>query len=62
MNPDIDAVNCLLEKYGRQLYRAGRPYGHDAETINAVSAILSKHNNETLPAKKKNSAEKNTRK
>eukprot|EP00435_Cladocopium_sp_Y103_P040350 s366_g11.t1 len=38
MNPDIDAVNCLLEKYGRQLYRAGRPYGHYAETINAIAA------------------------
>eukprot|EP00435_Cladocopium_sp_Y103_P039703 s711_g10.t1 len=38
MNPDIDAVNGLLERYGRQLYRAGRPYGHYAETINAVSS------------------------
>lgn len=38
MNPDIDAVNCLLEKYGRQMYRAGRPYGQYAETIKAVAA------------------------
>lgn len=38
MNPHIDAVNCLLERCGRQMYRAGRPYGHYAETINAVAA------------------------
>ena len=38
VNPDIDAVNTLLEKYGRQLFKAGRPYGHYAETINAVAS------------------------
>eukprot|EP00435_Cladocopium_sp_Y103_P017354 s93_g4.t1 len=36
--PDIEAANVLLERYGRELYKAGRPYGHYAETINAVSA------------------------
>ena len=38
VNPDIDAVNTLLEKYGRPLFKAGRPYGHYAETINAVAS------------------------
>ena len=28
----------MLERYGRAQYKAGRPYGHYAETINAVSA------------------------
>ena len=35
--PDIEAINVLLEKYGRQLYKAGRPYGHYAETINGIA-------------------------
>ena len=41
LNPqflDIETVNLALEKYGRALYKAGRPYNHYAETINAVSA------------------------
>ena len=33
--PDIDLVNIMLERYGRDLYRSGRPYGHYAETVNA---------------------------
>ncbi|CAK9109555.1 unnamed protein product [Durusdinium trenchii] len=36
--PDVEALNILLERYGRELYRAGRPYGHYSETVNAVSA------------------------
>ncbi|CAK8990023.1 unnamed protein product [Durusdinium trenchii] len=36
--PDVEALNLLLERYGRELYRAGRPYGHYSETVNAVSA------------------------
>ena len=35
--PDIEAINLQLERYGRDLFKAGRPYGHYAETINAVS-------------------------
>ena len=35
--PDIEALNVMLEKYGRELYRSGRPYGHYSETLNAVS-------------------------
>ena len=27
----------MLEKYGRELYRSGHPYGHYSETLNAVS-------------------------
>ncbi|CAK9114368.1 Uncharacterized protein SCF082_LOCUS52990 [Durusdinium trenchii] len=33
----LPAINVLLEKYGRQLYKAGRPYGHYAETINGIA-------------------------
>lgn len=36
--PDIDGINLLLERYGRELYGAGRPYNHYAETINGISA------------------------
>ena len=36
--PDVEALNILLEKYGRELFRSGRPYGHYSETLNAVSA------------------------
>ena len=35
---DIEAINMMLERYGRQLYQSGRPYNHYAETINAVSS------------------------
>ena len=35
--PDIETLNIQLERYGRELFRAGRPYGHYSETINAVS-------------------------
>ena len=37
-SPDVEALNVLLEKYGRELFRSGRPYGHYSETLNAVSA------------------------
>ena len=39
-------INTVLSHYGRQLYYAGRPYGHFAGTINAVvsrRAILRRH-------------------
>ena len=36
--PDIELINLMLEKYGRELRRAGRPYGHYAETVNGVAA------------------------
>ena len=36
VSPDPEAINMLLERYGRSLYKAGRPYGHYSETINAV--------------------------
>ena len=32
----LDELNAVLCRYGRELYSAGRPYGHFAETINAV--------------------------
>lgn len=35
---DIDRVNSVLELYGRELFRAGRPYNHFAETLNAISS------------------------
>ena len=41
-----EGINACLASYGRMLYYAGRPYGHFAETINAVvsrKAILRRH-------------------
>ena len=35
---DVEAVNLLLRRYGRDLFTAGRFYGHYAETVNGVSA------------------------
>ena len=35
---DIESINLTLERYGRQLYKSGRPYNHYAEAINAVSS------------------------
>ena len=32
----LQLINDLLNRYGRVLYGAGRPYGHYCETINAV--------------------------
>ena len=37
-DPDIDRINTLLELYGRELFRVGRPYNHYAETLNAISS------------------------
>lgn len=34
----VDEINTILARYGRQLYNAGRPYNHYAETINALHA------------------------
>ena len=34
----LTLLNRLLELYGRELFRAGRPYNHYAETLNAVSS------------------------
>ncbi len=36
--PDVDKINNLLESYGRELFRAGRPYNHSAETLNGISS------------------------
>ena len=36
---DLDTVNLLIEKYGRELFRAGRPYGHYSELVNAVASL-----------------------
>ncbi|CAE7249345.1 FUBP3, partial [Symbiodinium necroappetens] len=35
---DIDAINAVLSKYGRELYANGRPFSHFSETINAFAA------------------------
>ena len=35
---DVETVNIVLERYGRALYHAGRPYGHHSETVNAVGS------------------------
>lgn len=36
---DIDMVNLLLGRYGRELFKAGRPYGHYSELINGIAAM-----------------------
>eukprot|EP00435_Cladocopium_sp_Y103_P034036 s1336_g8.t1 len=36
--PDIETLNIQLERFGRLLYKAGRPYNHYAETINSLSS------------------------
>jgi len=35
---DIESINIFLERYGRAMYHAGRPYGHYSEVVNAVGA------------------------
>ncbi|CAE7324647.1 unnamed protein product [Symbiodinium necroappetens] len=39
---DIDGINAILGRYGRELYRAGRPYAHYSETLNAFSSRVPK--------------------
>ncbi|CAE7219683.1 unnamed protein product [Symbiodinium microadriaticum] len=39
---DVDSVNCILTRYGRELYKAGRPYAHYSELINAYSSKVPK--------------------
>ena len=36
--PDLDKINEVLTRYGRQLFAKGKPYYHLSETINLVSA------------------------
>lgn len=33
---NVEEINSLLAAFGRQLYGAGRPYGHFSETINGI--------------------------
>ena len=35
----IDDINLFLERFGRELYAAGKPYAHYAETLNQVSNL-----------------------
>ena len=35
----IDDINLILERFGRDLYDAGKPYAHFAETLNQVSTL-----------------------
>lgn len=34
----IDELNKLLVRYGKNIYAVGRPYGHFAETVNAIAS------------------------
>ena len=34
----VEEINCLLTKYGRELFRAGRTYNQFAETINELTS------------------------
>eukprot|EP00438_Fugacium_kawagutii_P030498 Skav212494 [mRNA] locus=scaffold2060:20226:24812:- [translate_table: standard] len=35
---NIEEINVILCRYGRELYHSGRPYGHFSETINSVAS------------------------
>ncbi|CAE7795115.1 unnamed protein product [Symbiodinium sp. CCMP2592] len=39
---DVDSINAVLAKFGRELYAAGRPYSHFSETVNALASRLPK--------------------
>ena len=39
---DVDSINAVLAKFGRELYQAGRPYSHFSETLNAFTAKVPK--------------------
>ena len=36
---DLDTVNLLLERYGRELFSAGRPYGHYSELVDGIASL-----------------------
>ena len=35
---DVETINMLLSRYGRELFAAGRPYGHYSETVNGMAS------------------------
>ena len=35
---EVEQINQVVERFGRELFAAGRPYGHYSETINAITA------------------------
>ncbi|CAE7475201.1 unnamed protein product, partial [Symbiodinium necroappetens] len=47
---DIDSINCVFGRYGRDLYAAGRPFAHYSETLNAFSAKVPKYRRLLQPA------------
>ena len=47
---DVDSVNAVLARYGRELYRSGRPYSQFSETLNAFSARVPKIRRVLQPA------------
>ena len=47
---DVDSVNAILARYGRELYKAGRPYSQFSETLNAFTALVPKLRRVLQPA------------
>ena len=47
---DIDSINCIFGRYGRDLYAAGRPFAHYSETLNAFAARVPKARRLLQPA------------
>ncbi|CAE7677374.1 unnamed protein product [Symbiodinium necroappetens] len=47
---DIDSINCIFGRYGRDLYSAGRPFAHYSETLNAFAAKVPKARRLLQPA------------
>ena len=47
---DVDSINAILALYGRELYKAGRPYSQFSETLNAFAALVPKLQRVLQPA------------
>ena len=47
---DVDTMNVVVSKFCRELYAAGRPYSHFAETTNSVSSKIPKLRRVLQPA------------
>ena len=47
---DVDGVNAILVRYGRQLYTNGRPFSHYSELLNSFTARVPKLRRLVQPA------------
>ena len=47
---DVDTINAVLARFGRELYKSGRPYSQFSETLNAFMARVPKLRRVLQPA------------